>query len=101
MKRWYSECVRHLLAEYIQTCDIGTSPKFNNEAERINWLACHEVMTTLSQKDFEIVVEMYRRGDTLADKIFSLATARRTSQRYFWNLADDVEYRIAKKRDLI
>ena len=101
MKRWYSECVRHFLAEYVPSIEIGSCPKFKSEAEKTNWVACHEVLKTLHPKDLELVAEMYRRGDTLADKIYFLASTRNTSQRDFWRLADDVEYRIAKKRGLI
>lgn len=101
MKRWYSDCVRHFLAEYIPTAEIGTSPKFNSEAEKTNWLACHAVLARLPQKEADLVVEMFRRGDTLADKILNLATTMKTSQRYYWGLVDDVEYRIAKERGLI
>ena len=101
MKRWYSECVRHFLAEYIPTTEIGTCPKFNSAAEKTNWLACHTVLTKLPEKDAELVLEMFSRGDTLADKIYRLATTRKTSQRYYWGIVDDVEYRIARERGLI
>ena len=101
MKRWYSDCVRHFLLEYIPDIEIGTTPQFKTEAEKTNWVACHQVLATLSPQDLKLVIELYRRGDTLADKIYNLATARKTSQRYFWDLVDDVEFKIAKKRGLI
>ena len=101
MKRWYSDCVRHYLMLYIQDYEVGTSPKFKNPIEKEDWMACHAVMSSLDQEDAQLVIEMYRRGDTLADNIYKLATARKTSQRTFWNLADDVEYKIAKKRGLL
>ena len=86
---------------YIQDHEVGTSPKFKNPIEKEDWMACHTVMSSLNQEDVQLVIEMYRRGDTLADNIYKLATAKKTSQRTFWNLADDIEYKIAKKRGLI
>ena len=101
MKRWYSDCVRHYLMLYLSDMEVGTPPKFKNTIEKEDWMACHSVMSALDPEDAQLVTEMYRRGDTLADNIYKLATARKTSQRTYWNLADDIEYKIAKKRGLI
>lgn len=101
MKRWYSDCVRHFLTLYIDDMEVGTLPKFKNSVEKENWMACHTVMSSLDPEDVQLVIEMYRRGDTLADNIYKLSTAKKTSQRTFWNLADDIEYKIAQKRGLI
>ena len=101
MKRGYSDCVRHYLMLYLSDMEVGTPPKFKNTIEKDDWMACHSVMSALDQEDAQLVTEMYRRGDTLADNIYKLATARKTSQRTYWNLADDIEYKIAKKRGLI
>lgn len=101
MRRHYSECIRYFLTQYISTLDIGTSPKFKNEAEKTNWLACHEVLSTLDPQDLKLVCTIYRKGDTVADKIYQLASARRVSQGYYWKLVDDIEYKIAQKRGLI
>ena len=101
MKQWYSECVRHLMRNYIDTLDVGTPPKFKGPADKANWLACNEAMATLDPQDVKLICNLYRRGDTLADNIYRLATARRMSQGYFWRLVDDIEYKVAKNRGLI
>ena len=101
MKRHYSDCVRYFLSQYIATLDVGTAPKFRNEDEKTNWLVCHEVLTTLKQGDFKLVCDIYRKGDTVADNIYRIATERRASQGYYWKLVDDVEYKIAQKRGLL
>ena len=101
MKRHYSDCVRYFLSQYISTLDIGTTPKFKNEAEKTNWLACHQVLATLAPNDVKLVCDIYRKGDTVADNIYRIATTRRTSQGYYWKLVDDVEYKIAQKRGLL
>ena len=101
MKRHYSECVRYFLTQYISTLDASSAPEFRSEAEKTNWLACHEVLATLNPHDLKLVCDIYRKGDTVADNIYNIATARRVSQGYFWKLVDDVEYKIAQKRGLI
>ena len=101
MRRHYSECVRYFLSQYISTLDIGTTPQFKNEAEKTNWLACHQVLATLDPHDLKLVCTIYRKGDTVADNIYRLASARRVSQGYYWKLVDDIEYKIAQKRGLI
>ena len=100
-KRWYSDCVRHFLAFYVSTMDVGTQPKFKNEAEKANWLSCYLVVSVLSPQDQELVAELYRRGDTLADNIYQMATVKQMPQGPLWNLVDTLEYKIAQKRGLI
>ena len=101
MKQWYSDCVRHILRDYIDTIETGATPKFRTTAERVNWTACHDVMTTLNHENVKLVCEIYRRGDTIADNIYRIATDGRVSQGRFWNLVDDIEYKLAEKRGLI
>ena len=101
MKRHYSDCVRYFLAQYISTIDVGTAPKFKSEAEKVNWLACNAVLTRLDHHDLKLVYDIYRKGDTVADNIYRLASARKVSQGYYWKLVDDIEYKIAQKRGLI
>ena len=101
MKRHYSDCVRYFLTQYISTLDVGTTPKFKSPAEKANWMACNEVMRTLDPHDLKLACDIYRRGDTVADNIYRIATARRGSQGYYWKLVDDIEYKIAQKRGLI
>ena len=101
MKRHYSDCVRYFLTQYISTLDVGTTPKFKSPAEKANWMACNEVMSSLDHHDLKLACDIYRRGDTVADNIYRIATARRVSQGYYWKLVDDIEYKIAQKRGLI
>ena len=101
MKRHYSDCIRYFLSQYISRLEAGSATEFRNEAEKANWLACHEVLTTLDHHDLKLVCDIYRKGDTVADNIYHIAKARRASQGYYWKLVDDIEYKIAQKRGLI
>lgn len=101
LKRHYSEFVRYCLRKYVETLDIGTAPKFDTEIERLNWVSCHNVVSKLSPSNQQLVQKLYGPGDTLPDKIYHIAQARRTSQAPLWKLVDEVEYGIAKQRGMI
>lgn len=103
MKPYYSEFVRHCLRYYIKTLEEGKGghPVFNSEAERENWSACYQVLNNFSEKDMDIVVYLYRPGDTIADKIYELSKSKGVSQDTIWSLVNRVERGIAKQRGLI
>lgn len=103
MKPYYSEFVRHCLRYYIKTLDDGKGghPIFQSEADKANWLACESVLKDYSAGDMDIIAQVYRPGDTISDKIYMLAKAKRVSQAPYWNLIGDTERKIAKVRGLI
>ena len=103
MKPFYSEFVRHCLRYYIMTLDEGKGghPVFKSDADKENWSACYHVLKDYSQRDMDIIAEMYRPGDTIADKIYLMAKAKRVSQATLWNLVNATERKIAKMRGLI
>ncbi len=102
-KAYYSEFVRHCLRHYVKTLDEGKGghPIFTNDAERANWSACYNVLKDYSDKDMDIISQLYSPGDTIADRIFMLSQAKRVSQGAFWNLVGTTEKKIAKARGLI
>jgi hypothetical protein len=85
----------------VTTLEIGTAPRFDTEIDRTNWLSCHEVVSKLSASDQRLVQKLYGPGDTLSDKVYGIAQARRMSQGPLWKLIDDIEYKIAKQRGMI
>lgn len=103
MKPYYSEFVRHCLRYYIKTLDEGNGghPVFNSEADRENWSACYNVLKHYTQENMDIISEIYRPGDTISDKIFSLAKAMGVHQDRIWSLVNITERKIAKKRGLL
>ena len=103
MKPHYSEFVRHCLRYYVKTLDDGHGghPVFRNDAERENWSACYSVLKDYSENDMDIISQIYRPGDTIADKIYMLSKNKRVSQDSIWGLINSVEKRIAQKRGLI
>ena len=103
MKAYYSEFVRHCLRHYVKTLDEGKGghPIFRNDAERANWSACYNVLKDYSERDMDVIAQIYRPGDTIADKIYMIAKAKQVPQGAFWNLIGETEKNIAKERGLI
>lgn len=103
MKPHYSEFVRHCLRHYILTQDDGKGghPIFRSNAEKENWSACYTVLKDYSERDMEIISQLYRPGDTMPDKIYQLSMIKRVSQDTIWHLVSTTERKIAQKRGLI
>ena len=101
MKRYYADYVRHCLRFYAMTLDVGTSPRFNTEVDKNNWVACHAVVKNLDHKTIEIVREIYGPGDTIPDKIYHLSKTLGLTQDYIWNIVNTLERNVAKKRGLL
>ncbi len=103
MKPFYSDFVRHCLRYYVKTLDEGHGghPIFKGEADKANWSACFRVLKDYSQDDIDIISEIYRPGDTIADKIYLLAKTKHVPQDTIWNLINTTERKIAKKRGLL
>ena len=101
MKRYYAEYVRHCLRFYVMTLDMGTSPRFNTEVDRQNWMACHFVMKNIDPKTLEVIKEIYRPGDTIPDKVYHLSKQLKVPQDNIWNMVNTLERNIAKKRGLL
>ena len=101
MKRYYADYVRHCLRFYVMTMDMGTSPKFNTEVDRNNWAACHAIVKNLDNKTIDIVRDIYGPGDTIPDKIYHLAKMRNVNQDSIWNIINNLERAVAKKRGLL
>ena len=103
MKAYYSEFVRHCLRYYVKTLDEGKGghPIFKSDADKANWSACHHVLKDYNQDNMDVICEIYRPGDTIADKIYLLAKSKGISQDTIWGLINGIERKVAKKRGLL
>lgn len=103
MKPHYSDFVRHCLRYYVKTLDEGKGglPVFRSDAERANWSACYNVLKNYSENDLDMICQIYRPGDTTADKIYVLSKNKYIAQDTIWALINTVERRVAKQRGLI
>lgn len=103
MRTHYSEFVRYCLRNYIKSLEEGKGgqPIFKTDAERENWSACHYVLNGCPKDTQDIITEIYSPGDTIPDKIYQMAMARREPQGRIWSLILKVEQKVAQKRGLI
>lgn len=101
MRPHYAEYVRHCLRFYVTTMDIGTTPRFDNEVEKNNWVACYHATKNMSPRKLEIIKEIYSPGDTIPDKIYRIAEERNVPQEDISRLIGRLEKDVAKRRGLI
>ena len=103
MKPYYSEFVRHCLRYYAKTLEEGKGghPSFRNEAEKNNWSACYHALKNLSERDMDMVLTLYRPGDTIADRIYELSKNTGVSQDTLGTNVNCVERGVAKNRGRI
>lgn len=66
-----------------------------------NWFAVKKVLDELSEKDKNIIIEVYRRRDTLADNIYEVSKELGIDQNVIWTMLNKVTKKIAQERELI
>lgn len=96
---FYSEYVKHALRFY--TRNHISHPKFKSDADKENWIACHKVISTYSDKDKAVLISVYSGFDTLADEVYNASKKYNIEQNHIWDMMKEVERKTAKKRGLI
>jgi DNA-directed RNA polymerase specialized sigma subunit len=89
-----------MLRFYARYCDKDLE-SFKKSTDMKNWFAVKTVLDKLPEKDKNIIMEVYRRGDTLPDNIYWVAKELKVEQDMIWTLVSKVTKRIAKERGLI
>ena len=95
---FYSEYVRHCLRFYTRNRAL---PNFKSEADKNNWYACATVLKGYSDRDCDIIFEVYSGFDTLADNVYEVSKKYGINQNVIWDMMKDVERRIARRRGLL
>ena len=98
--KYYSSYINHMLKFYARYCDKNLE-SFKKSTDIKNWLAVKTVLDKLPEKDKNVIIEVYRRGDTLPDNIYWVAKELKVEQDMIWTLVSKVTKRIAKERGLI
>lgn len=96
-RTFYSEYVNHCLRFYAR----HENPKFRSDTDKHNWKACDNALKSFSDNDREMLLYIYREGDTVPDNIYQLAKERNVSQDSLWKLVNEIERKVAKKRGLL
>lgn len=98
MKRHYSDYVTHCLRFY------SRHPKpnhFKTTTDRKDWQAVDSAIRAFSKDEQEMLLTIYREGDTIADNIYQLSVKLRTNQDNIWSLVEKLEKKVAKRRGLL
>jgi len=97
MKTFYSEYVQHCMRFYAR----HPRPKFRSDADKQNWNACDNALKGFTDKERDILMAVYREGDTIPDNVYKLSVDRNIKQDTIWKLINELERKVAKRRNLI
>lgn len=102
-KPFYADYVNRMLRFYARSglVDAGGEIRFRTTVDKQNWESVDRVLQGLSKRDKYVIMEVYGRGDTLADNIYEIAKELRVNQDSIWSLISKVTRKIAKERKLI
>jgi len=74
---------------------------FKKSTDMKNWFAVKIVLDKLPEKDKNVIIEVYRRRDTLADNIYEVSKELGIDQDVIWTMLNKVTKKIAQVRELI
>ena len=94
-KSYLSGYIGHCMSFYIRYRD----PVFNTKTDELNWNACNNALSKLSDRTRDLVFELYK--DTSRDNVIRLAAENHMSESDMWKLFTTVEKLVAKERGLI
>lgn len=97
MRTFYSEYVQHCMRFYAR----HPHPKFRSDADKQNWNACESAIKDFTDKERDILMTVYREGDTIPDNVYKVSIDRNMKQDSIWKLIIELERKIAKRRNLI
>jgi len=102
-KPFYADYINHMLRFYARNVQSGNVVrlKFKSEVDKLNWRSVNRVLHNLPERDRDIIIEVFARGDTLADNIYQVSKELVINQDVIWTLVSKVTNRIAKDRRLI
>lgn len=97
MKTFYSEFVRHCMRFYVR----HPKPQFRSDADKENWYACESALSGFNDREQDILLTVFREGDTIPDNIYHLSKDRNIDQDVIWRLINNLERKVAHRRGLI
>lgn len=97
-KKFYTEYVRHALRFYTRYLH---NPVFQSDASKENWKSCHSILSKCSEKERDILIDVYSGYDTLADEVYNASKKYSICQDIIWDTMKDIERKIALRRGLL
>lgn len=89
-----------MLRFYARYCDKNLE-NFKKPVNAKNWQAVKTVLDKLPENDRNVIIEVYRRHDTLADNIYEVSKELGINQYVIWTMLNKVRKKIAQERELI
>lgn len=96
-RAFYSEYVNHCLRFYAR----HPNSKFKSAADKNNWAACDSAFKGFSDSEREMLLTIYREGDTIPDNVYQIAKSKGIKQDSVWKLINELERKVAKRRGLL
>lgn len=97
MRTFYAEYVQHCLRFYTRY----PNPEFRSDTDKQNWNACDRAMKDFTDKERDILMTVYREGDTISDNVYKVSVDRNMKQDTIWNLTNRLERKVATYRGLL
>lgn len=103
MRPSYAEYCKQAMRFYARSMMNAHSaePYFKSEADKKNWHACQAAIRTFSAEDMDMLIQLYSKNEPMPEAISHLARERRIHPDRIWNIVNDLERKIAKRRGLI
>lgn len=98
--KFYSQYVNHMLRFFARYYDKNLE-NFKKPVDAKNWQAVKTVLDKLPEKDKNVIIEVYKRRDTLADNIYEVSKELGIDQDVIWSMLNKITRKIAKERELI
>lgn len=96
-KPHYADYVNHMIRYYVRTPE----KRFRNEADEQNLKVVEKVLDNLRVRDRNLLVEVFKRNDTLSDNIYEVSKLEGVDQDILWTLLSKVTREVARERVLI
>ena len=98
---YFKNYVNHMLRFFARYHDQKNNFKFKKNIDYKNWCIVQSVLNSLPEKDRNVIIEVYRRGDTIPDNIYHVSKEIGIKQDTVWSNLKKVTKRIAEERELI
>ena len=97
IKPVYSDYIRFAMRFYSR---YPNKKIFKNEVDKSNWMACHKLVTSYTNRDKDILLYVYGAFDTIADNVYAMANKYHIHQNIIWDMMKDFEKQVAIERGL-
>lgn len=96
MRTFYSEYVQHCMRFYSR----HRNPVFRGNADKLDWYSCDNALKNFTDKERDLLLAVYREGDTVPDNVYNLSVALNINQDTIWKLVNELERKVAENRGL-